>query len=732
MELTKEKYSNLNNVYSEINVKNKELYTIILISLHGRVSNSNMELGIDLDTGGQVKYVVELTKALSKHAHVKHIYLLTRLILDNSINKVYHQQREIINEKATIIRLPCGPISKYLKKEDLWPYIWEYVDESYKFLKLNKIKPFLIHGHYAESCEISTYLSNMINVPCVITGHSLGRNKLDMLIKNNITIAEINKLYNMNRRIEAEEKALENTEIIFNSTMHEAYNQWSNYDFKINKDIIKILAPGVEPLNNNNFIKSGIIKPKIIETIEKFYYNTNKPVILLLTRPSKKKNIESSIEAFSNSDYLKENCNLLLVMGNRNDTSKLDHDSKDVLTSVLLLIDKYNLYGKVAYPKNHDKNDIPFIYEYVKNKKGVFINSAYIEPFGLTLIEASYYGIPVVATNQGGPKEIINNLKNGLLIDPTSIQDISDKLEKIIKDKKLYNNFSEEALKNVHHFYSWDKYADKYIKIIRNIKYPKFNNFGDDQPNISKLNKKFLFSDIDNTLLGNDNAYDLCMSLIGSSCNTIPCLTSGRDFNSIENIINKTKFGLKNFKIIICSVGTEVYIKDEITKEFILDENHSTYIDYKWDPNKIKEILNTIDILKEQTHSGSQSYFKLSYDIIINNFNLDNIKSLLRKEGITCNLIQSHELFLDIIPIRASKGRTLRYLINKYELPFNNIVVAGDSGNDEDMMTGKIKSIVVANYSEELEPLRERNNVYFSNKTYASGVLDGLEHYGFI
>ena len=92
----------------------------------------------------------------------------------------------------------------------------------------------------------------------------------------------------------------------------------------------------------------------------------------------------------------------------------------------------------------------------------------------------------------------------------------------------------------------------------------------------------------------------------------------------------------------------------------------------------------------------------------------------------------SHNIFLDIIPIRAAKGHTLRYIISRYNLDYNNIIVAGDSGNDEDMMTGKIKSIVVGNYSSELESLKKRINVYFYNKTYANGVLDGLQHYGFL
>mgnify|MGYP000069541195 CR=1 FL=1 len=44
---------------------------------------------------------------------------------------------------------------------------------------------------------------------------------------------------------------------------------------------------------------------------------------------------------------------------------------------------------------------------------GVFINPALTEPFGLTLLEAAASGLPVVATENGGPVDIIANCKNG-------------------------------------------------------------------------------------------------------------------------------------------------------------------------------------------------------------------------------------------------------------------------------------------------------------------------------
>jgi sucrose-phosphate synthase len=68
----------------------------------------------------------------------------------------------------------------------------------------------------------------------------------------------------------------------------------------------------------------------------------------------------------------------------------------------------------------------------------------------------------------------------------------------------------------------------------------------------------------------------------------------------------------------------------------------------------------------------------------------------------------------------------------KYEFPSSKVMVAGDSGNDEDMIKGNNYGLVVGNHSEELEKLRGQKRVLFSQKSYASGIIDGLVHYGFI
>lgn len=76
-------------------------------------------------------------------------------------------------------------------------------------------------------------------------------------------------------------------------------------------------------------------------------------------------------------------------------------------------------HGKMAIPKKHDfEYEVPELFRIAAEKKGVFVNPALTEPFGLTLLEASATGLPIVATNDGGPQDIIHNCGNGILVDP--------------------------------------------------------------------------------------------------------------------------------------------------------------------------------------------------------------------------------------------------------------------------------------------------------------------------
>jgi len=207
---------------------------ICMVSLHGLIRGDSMELGRDADTGGQVKYVVELARELGRHKNVARVDLLTRQIIDQKVSADYAQPEEPLGENARIVRIPFGP-KRYLAKEKLWPYLELFTDQALSFFRRNGI-PDVIHGHYADAGRAGAELARLLHVPFVFTGHSLGRVKNQRLLAdpNANPAAELEKRYLFAERFEAEEKALETASMIVTSTSQEIDQQ---YDLRTTGDL---------------------------------------------------------------------------------------------------------------------------------------------------------------------------------------------------------------------------------------------------------------------------------------------------------------------------------------------------------------------------------------------------------------------------------------------------------------------------------------------------------------
>jgi sucrose-phosphate synthase len=111
---------------------------------------------------------------------------------------------------------------------------------------------------------------------------------------------------------------------------------------------------------------------------------------------------------------------------------------------------------------------------------------------------------------------------------------------------------------------------------------------------------------------------------------------------------------------------------------------------------------------------------------------LDEIKAHLRRARARVRMIYSKGAYLDVLPIRASKGTALRYFALRWDIPLERCLAAGDSGNDVEMLTGSTKGVVVGNHDIELASLRGQPQVYFARGKHAWGVLEGITHYDFL
>ncbi|MFW2373898.1 MAG: HAD family hydrolase, partial [Gammaproteobacteria bacterium] len=146
----------------------------------------------------------------------------------------------------------------------------------------------------------------------------------------------------------------------------------------------------------------------------------------------------------------------------------------------------------------------------------------------------------------------------------------------------------------------------------------------------------------------------------------------------------------------------------------------------------VRSILNDLPGLRLQP-KVEQSRYKISYYYDAAKApEVDEIRQLLSQQEQTVNVVFSFGQYLDIVPVRASKGLALRWYAEQWDIPLGNILAAGGSGADEDMMRGNTLAVLVANrHNEELSDLIELDRVYYAKQPYAAGILEAIEHYDF-
>jgi glycosyltransferase involved in cell wall biosynthesis len=91
------------------------------------------------------------------------------------------------------------------------------------------------------------------------------------------------------------------------------------------------------------------------------------------------------------------------------------------------------------------------------------------EPFGLVIIEGMASGVPVVASNRGGPVEIIEDGKDGFLINPEETDTFAGRVIELLRDKSLRDKIAEAARKKVVEHFSVGKFTSEFQKIYREV-----------------------------------------------------------------------------------------------------------------------------------------------------------------------------------------------------------------------------------------------------------------------
>ncbi|QDV69878.1 Mannosylfructose-phosphate synthase [Rosistilla carotiformis] len=697
---------------------------ITLISLHGLIRVKDPELGCDADTGGQVKYVLEMARELAAQPYVREVELLTRQVLDAKVDPCYGQLEEQIAENAKLIRIPFGP-KRYLKKEGLWPYLELFVDQTLVHFRRHGL-PDIIHGHYADAGMAGAQLARLLHVPYVFTGHSLGRVKRERLSLGKTSEETLERRYKFGLRTEAEEMALETASMVVTSTSQEVEQQYAMYHHYV-PERMEVIPPGVD-LDQFSPPTEDWQPPKIADQLGRFLRDPDKPMILTMARPDERKNLEKLVEVYGRSEELQQTANLVMLMGTRDDLNELPRGQRQVIDNVLHLIDYYDLYGKVAYPKSHGPGDVPDLYRLATVGKGVFINPALTEPFGLTLLEAGATGLPIVATNDGGPRDIIANCENGLLVDPMDGDAIEKALLRVLTEPEQWHTWSQAGIDGTRKHYSWSNHARRYLRDLNDILEHSAKPALVDRPRARRIPEfdRLLITDLDNSLTGDDESLHELVDLIQQHENIGFGIATGRHLDSAMALIEE--LGLPRPDLIDTDVGTQLHYGPKLTP----DRTWQKQIGYAWQPEEIQKVLDGQPGFYRQT-ADHQSEYKISYEIDPETSpSVTEIKKTLREAGLRAKVVLSLGMYLDVIPVRGGSDLSMRHLLWKWGFSPENVLVAGDSGNDAGMLLGRTLGVVVGNHGPELERLRNRPRIYFAKGEHARGILEGIEYYNFL
>lgn len=699
---------------------------IALINVHGLIRGNHLELGRNADTDSQILQVVELAKALGKRPEVGRVDLLTRRIVDKEVDDLYGQPREQVSDKVWIVRIEAGPES-YLPKEQLWNHLDAFADNVIHYWQNDHLEPTVIHSHYADSGYVGVKVASLTGKPLLHTSYSFGRDKRKRLLATGLRRREMEDRFNIARRIEAEEKILGAADLVIASTHNEIETQYNQYDH-FHPELMRVNPPG---LDFDRFHPPTLYDddPPVIDEINGFLKHPGKPIILAVSRFDERKNLPALLDAFGQSEPLRRMANLVIVSNRRETIETMAPTPQQTLTTILHKVDRYSLYGQVAFPKNTQPDEIPGIYRYVAKTRGVFANPALVEPFGLTLLEAAASGLPLVATQYGGPQDILRHGDNGFLIDPLNPTAIAEALIRLLSSNALWKKKSQNGLSNIRRRYTWESHVDRYLEQVDALKQqvtppPKR------APHRRTMlhHDRAIFSDIDQTLLGDPQALTLLNEVISQNRRFSTFgIATGRSLESALSIIRK--HGIPMPDVLITSLGTDIFY----TPELVADVIWRRHIDHLWTPKEIRRILADLPGLILQPES-EQGRFKISYWVDPKTAPpLSEIESLLHKNDQTVNTLFSFGQFLDIVPIRASKGQALRFFANEWDIPLQNVLAAGGSGADEDMMTGNTMGVVVGNrFEEELSQLVDRDRIFFTQKRFAAGILEAIDHFDFL
>lgn len=491
------------------------IFNMVILSPHGYFGQANV-LGLP-DTGGQVVYILDQVRALEQEMRERlqaqgldiepRIIVVTRLIPEAGNTTCNQPVEHIIGtQNASILRVPFRSsngeiLQNWISRFEVWPYLERFTEEVEKEVVSELgARPDLIVGNYSDGNLVATLLAQSLNVTQCNIAHALEKAKY---IYSDLYWRDNEEAYHFSCQFTADLISMNAADFIITSTYQEisgrddSVGQYESYNaftmpglYRVVDGIdlfdpkFNIVSPGADaniyfPNSDHDRRMTSLHEP-IQELVlggdrtdaRGILDEPDKPIIFTMARMDRIKNITGLVEWYSNSDELRQSANLLVVAGHVDSNKSGDQEEMQQIQLMHELMDKHQLDGQCRWLGVHlDKSLSGELYRWIADRKGIFVQPALFEAFGLTVIEAMVCGLPTFATQYGGPLEIIEHGRSGFHIDPNhediSINILIDFFKRCDEQQDYWQQISSGGIERVHSRYTWKLYAERMMTLSR-------------------------------------------------------------------------------------------------------------------------------------------------------------------------------------------------------------------------------------------------------------------------
>jgi mannosylfructose-phosphate synthase len=409
-----------------------------MVSTHGYVAGEP-PLGA-ADTGGQVVYVLELSKKLAQLGY--EVDICTRRFEDQPMV-------DIINEHVRVVRVPCGG-SNFIGKEYLVHNLDEWAENALRIIKRHELSYQFFDSHYWDGGYATRRLAEALDTPHVHTPHSLGMWKRQLMMKDaHESPVNLEKKYNFAERIRHEGLLYHTCDAVIATTPLQVDMIVDEYGAPAEK--AHMIPPGYD---DNRFYPVSAASRETIRQRLGFSGRT----VLALGRLARNKGYDLLIEAFALARARIPDAVLHLAIGG----AELDRNEKALLDDLKTLATKLNLAPNVRFAGYVADADLADHYR----AADVFVLSSRYEPFGMTAIEAMACGTPTVITTRGGLYRAITFGRHALYADALDREELGISIVQILKHPRLAQRLSRMGAHKARSLFTWTGVAQQLVSLV--------------------------------------------------------------------------------------------------------------------------------------------------------------------------------------------------------------------------------------------------------------------------